>query len=89
MPNSLIQARVDAEAKKNAEMVFSKLGITLSEGIRMFISQVVIEKGLPFKPSLKAEPPPRLKKAMNNALEDKNLEKIGTLEDFQNTHNNL
>lgn len=89
MPNSLIQARVDAEAKKNAEMVFSKLGITLSEGIRMFISQVVIEKGLPFKPSLKAEPTPRLKKAMNNALEDKNLEKIGTLEDFQNTHNNL
>ena len=89
MPNSIIQARVDAEAKKKAEIVFSKLGITLSEGIRMFISQVGIEKGLPFKPSLHAEPNLRVRQAMQNALEEKNLEKIGTLENFKKMYETL
>ena len=56
MRSSVIQARVDLAAKKEAEAVLARLGITLSDGIRLFISQVAIDRGLPFRPKLGEEP---------------------------------
>lgn len=53
--NSLIQARVDSKVKEDAEDIINKLGISLNEAIRMFLMQIIIHKGIPFKPSLKPE----------------------------------
>ncbi len=53
--NSLIQARVDSKVKNDAEKIMNQLGISLNEAIRMFLMQVIIHKGIPFKPTLKPE----------------------------------
>ena len=53
--NSLIQARVDSKVKNDAEKIINQLGISLNEAIRMFLMQVIIHKGIPFKPTLKPE----------------------------------
>ncbi|MBR1601078.1 MAG: type II toxin-antitoxin system RelB/DinJ family antitoxin [Alphaproteobacteria bacterium] len=53
--NSLIQARVDSKVKEDAENIMNQLGISLNEAIRMFLMQVIIHKGIPFKPTLKPE----------------------------------
>ena len=53
--NSLIQARVDSKVKEDAEDIINQLGISLNEAIRMFLMQVIIHKGIPFKPTLKPE----------------------------------
>lgn len=89
MSNSVVQARVDSAAKKRAEVIFSRLGLTLSDGIRMFISQVGVDEGMPFRPSLRREPNEETQQAMKNALEGKNLIKVGTLDDFKKMYEAL
>ena len=53
--NALIQARIDSKVKEDAESIINQLGISLNEAIRMFLMQVIIHKGIPFKPTLKPE----------------------------------
>lgn len=53
--NALIQARIDRKVKEDAEKIMNQLGISLNEAIRMFLMQVIIHKGIPFKPTLKPE----------------------------------
>lgn len=43
-----IQIRIDEKTKKGAKKVFDKLGIDLSTGIKMYLKQVTLRKGLPF-----------------------------------------
>ena len=45
-----IQVRVDAKMKKSAQAVFEKMGLDLSSGVKLYLSQVILEKGLPFTP---------------------------------------
>lgn len=49
-----LNIRVDDTLKKQAEMVFSDLGITLSAATTMFLKQVVRCNGIPFE--LRADP---------------------------------
>ena len=49
---TVVQTRIDDKTRKQAEKVLNGLGITIGDGIRMFLRQVHIDKGLPFKPSL-------------------------------------
>ncbi|MDR2098478.1 MAG: type II toxin-antitoxin system RelB/DinJ family antitoxin [Rickettsiales bacterium] len=49
---TVIQTRIDDKVKKHAEEVFNSLGITLNDGIRLFLNQVRIDRGLPFRPTL-------------------------------------
>jgi DNA-damage-inducible protein J len=44
----MIHARVDPKLKASAEKVFSKIGISTAEAIRLFLKQVQLHKGLPF-----------------------------------------
>ena len=53
---TLIQARVDSKLKEEAENIMSQLGISLNEAIRMFLKQVIIQQGIPFRPTLRVEP---------------------------------
>lgn len=50
--NTVIQTRIDTNTKENAEKIFSKLGITLNDAIRMFLSQSILNRGLPFQPTI-------------------------------------
>ena len=44
-----ITARVEPELKRNAEGVLDRLGVNTTGAITMFLSQVVLQRGLPFE----------------------------------------
>ena len=50
MPKTaMIRARTEPSLKKEAENVFKKLGLTSTEAINLFYTQVKLHKGLPFE----------------------------------------
>ena len=73
--NALIQARIDSKVKEDAESIINQLGISLNEAIRMFLMQVIIHKGIPFKPTLKPEYEPNemLQQVIADVENKKNL----------------
>jgi addiction module RelB/DinJ family antitoxin len=48
MMDATIQIRTDAELKKDTDSIFRQLGLTLSDGINIFLRQVRLNGGLPF-----------------------------------------
>jgi len=46
---AVIQARIDPEVKNNAQKILSKLNITMSEAISIFLTQVSLNRGIPFE----------------------------------------
>ena len=51
----MIHARIDPRLKKSAEGIFSQIGISTTEAIRLFLKQVELHKGLPFPVSIPNE----------------------------------
>ncbi len=49
MPN--VQIRVDENLRTRAQAVAQGMGLDLSTAVRMFLTQMVRENGLPFRPS--------------------------------------
>jgi DNA-damage-inducible protein J len=47
--SATIQVRVDEPTKTQAMSVFNMLGMSLSEGVCLFLRQVVMHRGLPFE----------------------------------------
>ena len=43
-----IQARIDPEIKAKAQEILNKLHISMSEAISMYLTQVTLQKGIPF-----------------------------------------
>ena len=50
-----VRARVPTRVKQEADAVFESLGISSSEAIRMFLTQVRLHQGLPFEIRLPQE----------------------------------
>lgn len=48
MKTSVVHARVEPRTKQKAEGVLRKLGLTPTEAIRIFYTQISIRGGLPF-----------------------------------------
>ena len=48
----MIHARIDPKLKESAERVFSEIGISTTEAIRLFLKQVELYHGLPFSVSI-------------------------------------
>lgn len=48
MRNAIVRARIEAELKQEAIAVLKANGLDLSDGIRLFLRQVVRNNGLPF-----------------------------------------
>ena len=55
MSDTMVSARVDADLKDETDKIFSELGITTTEAIRMFLAQVKLRRGLPFPVSLPSD----------------------------------
>ncbi len=53
--DALIQVRIDAEKKRQAEAFFEAMGMSLSDGVRIFVSHCVARQRFPFEiqPSVK------------------------------------
>ena len=66
-----INIRIDSEIKKNAEAVFSKLGLTPTTAIILFYNQVIRTNSIPFE--LKVDVPNETTvKAINEVEEMEN-----------------
>ena len=48
MPTTPTQIRIDANIKKDAAELFSKLGLDMSGAVNLFLYQCVLRGGLPF-----------------------------------------
>lgn len=48
MTDCVIRSRIDETMKTEATILFGKMGLTLSEAIRLFVYQAVAEKRIPF-----------------------------------------
>ncbi len=48
MKTAIVHARIEPQTKRKAERVLHKLGITPTEAIRIFYSQISLRGGLPF-----------------------------------------
>lgn len=55
--SSNVTARVEPEIKAEAEAILAQLGISASNGINMFYRQIILWKGLPFRPALPGSKP--------------------------------
>ena len=47
--SAMVRARIEPELKENAEKVFQKLGISVTQAITIFYKQVEMRNGLPFE----------------------------------------
>lgn len=46
---SVVRARVDSRLKRDSEEILRQLGLSQTEAIRMFFTQIVRRRGLPFQ----------------------------------------
>jgi len=46
--SAVIHARIEPEAKREAEGILARLGMTPMEAIRVFYRQIALRQGLPF-----------------------------------------
>ena len=46
---SSIQVRTNGQTKKNAQRILKKLGLDLSTAINMYLVQIVLYEGIPFR----------------------------------------
>jgi len=45
----MVRARIEPGIKKNAEIIFNKLGISPSQAINMFYASIILNNGIPFE----------------------------------------
>ena len=80
-----ITIRIDEKLKKQARKALEKQGLDMTTAIKMFFSQVVLEKGLPFLPT---HDPKKLRAKWDKEVEDalKNVKRYSSAEEL---HANL
>ncbi len=52
---SVIQTRVDPVLREKTDVILTKLGLSTSDAIRIFLEQVILHRGLPFEVKLPKE----------------------------------
>jgi DNA-damage-inducible protein J len=71
-----VRARVEPRLKRDAEAVLKKLGLTASEAITVFYTQVRLTKGIPFPLHI---PNKATRRAIKNAQARKGLETFASV----------
>lgn len=80
MSKVTVQARISPDLKQEAEAVFSAIGMSTAEAIRVFLQQSVNSGGLPFQPT--AKKPNRETMAAIQELEEQGGRLFQTKEDL-------
>ena len=74
-----VNVRIEPEVKQAAEAVFTKLGLTPSQAVKMFYRQAALQQGLPFTVSI---PNRETLEAMRELEEGKALRRFDRFEDY-------
>lgn len=82
MSTTNLNIRTDKKIKKQAEEIFSELGLNMTTAINMFLRTAIREKGIPFEVKLKEPNDITLKaiKEGRNIARDKNVEGYSDIE---------
>lgn len=79
---SAIQIRIDEKTKKSAKKVLDKVGMDMSVAIKVYLKQIVIRQGIPFKlfteNGLTFEEEETIIKASGEAKKGKNIVRTST-----------
>jgi len=74
-----VRARVEPGLKRDAEAVLKKIGLTPSEAITLFLTQVKLANGLPFPLRI---PNRRTRQAIREARTGDHIETFDSVEDW-------
>jgi DNA-damage-inducible protein J len=77
--SATITVRLDPKVKKNAEAVLKALGLTTSQAVNLFFTQVSLNKGIPFDVHLPNEATTR---AIEAGLAGRNLQSAAGMDDL-------
>lgn len=78
---TIIQTRIDSSVRQSAENILNSMGLSLNDGIRLFLHQLINDHGMPFRPSISEEPNEYLKQSIEEVAERKKLIKFNSIED--------
>ena len=67
MKTITIQTRIDTNLKKSAENILSSIGLDITSAIRLFLTQCVVQRRLPFQAVAPEEPNEETLAAMQEA----------------------
>lgn len=76
---AIIQTRVDSEIKENAQKILSKLNISMSEAISIYLAQITLHKGLPFEVKI---PNTLTDKTLRASEDGKALHKVSNVDEL-------
>lgn len=79
---TIIQTRIDSDVRQNAENILNSMGLSLNDGIRMFLHQLINDRAMPFRPSAGDEPNEELKKRIAASEKKEDLVRFDSLKDF-------
>ena len=82
--NTVVRARINENIKKEASIVLSAMGLSISDAFRMLLTRIASEKNLPFSPLIpnedtikaikEAQKGNLIKTKLENLLEELNAE---------------
>ena len=81
--SEMIRARVEPELKREAETVFSQLGLSTTQAIRLFYKQVTLQQGLPFAVKI---PNAETREALQQAYDGEDLTEYESLDALKAAH---
>ena len=79
MKTAAIHSRIQPEIKERAEGILQRLGLSPTEAIRMFYTQIALRNGLPFDVSI---PNDETIKALEDSKSSRNLERFNSTEEL-------
>ena len=79
MKTAAVHSRIQPEIKEQAEAVLHRLGLSHTEAIRMFYTQIVLRNGLPFDVSI---PNDETIKALEDSRSGRNLERFNSTKEL-------
>ncbi|MBA3035604.1 MAG: type II toxin-antitoxin system RelB/DinJ family antitoxin [Desulfobacterium sp.] len=74
-----IQTRVDPDVKRNAQIILNKLNISMSEAISMYLSQITLQRGIPFEIKIPNEV---TAKTLRDSENGNNLHKVDSVDEL-------
>jgi len=82
MKTAAVHSRIEPEVKAKAESILKRLGVSPTEAIRMFYTQITLRNGLPFSVDIPNE---TTEMAMNDSRTGRNLDHFENVDDLMKT----
>jgi DNA-damage-inducible protein J len=76
---AIIQTRVDPEIKRNVQKILSTLNISMSEAISLYLTQITLNKGIPFEIKI---PNSLTAKTLNDSENGKGLHQVSDVDEL-------